>query len=146
VTSHAGKDVEKKEHSSIAGGIASWYNHSGNQSGHFFSEKMGIDLPQNPALSLLSKHPKDTPPTILQGHGLQYIHSSFIHNSQKQNNLGAPQPKNGYRKCGSFIQWNTTQLLKTIAGKWMKLENIIPSEVTQTLKDMHGTYSFISGY
>jgi hypothetical protein len=25
-------DVEKKEHSSIAGGIASWYNHSGNQS------------------------------------------------------------------------------------------------------------------
>jgi hypothetical protein len=28
-----GKDVEKEEHSSIAGGIASWYNHSGNQSG-----------------------------------------------------------------------------------------------------------------
>jgi hypothetical protein len=27
------KDVEKKELSSIAGGIASWYNHSGNQSG-----------------------------------------------------------------------------------------------------------------
>jgi hypothetical protein len=29
---HAGKDVEKEEHSSIAGGIASWYNYSGNQS------------------------------------------------------------------------------------------------------------------
>ena len=27
------KDVEKQEHSSTAGGIASWYNHSGNQSG-----------------------------------------------------------------------------------------------------------------
>jgi hypothetical protein len=27
------KDVEKEEHSSIAGGIASWYNRSGNQSG-----------------------------------------------------------------------------------------------------------------
>jgi hypothetical protein len=27
------RDVEKEEHSSIAGGIASWYNHSGNQSG-----------------------------------------------------------------------------------------------------------------
>lgn len=25
----------------------------------------------------------------------------------------APQSKNGYRKCGSFLQWNTTQLLKT---------------------------------
>jgi hypothetical protein len=33
VTADAGKDVEKEEHSSIAGGIASWYNHFGNQSG-----------------------------------------------------------------------------------------------------------------
>jgi hypothetical protein len=29
----AGEDVEKEEHSSIAGGIANWYNHFGNQSG-----------------------------------------------------------------------------------------------------------------
>jgi len=28
-----GEDVEKEEHSSIVGGIADWYNHSGNQSG-----------------------------------------------------------------------------------------------------------------
>jgi hypothetical protein len=27
----AGKNVEKEEHYFIAGGIASWYNHSGNQ-------------------------------------------------------------------------------------------------------------------
>jgi hypothetical protein len=33
VTADFGKDVEKEEHSSIAGGIPSWYNHSGNQSG-----------------------------------------------------------------------------------------------------------------
>jgi hypothetical protein len=31
--SNAGKDVEKEEHSSTAGGIVSWSNHSGNQSG-----------------------------------------------------------------------------------------------------------------
>jgi hypothetical protein len=30
VTAHAGKDVEKEEHSFIPGGIAKWYN-SGNQ-------------------------------------------------------------------------------------------------------------------
>jgi hypothetical protein len=29
----AGEDVENEEHSSIAGGTASWYNHSGNKSG-----------------------------------------------------------------------------------------------------------------
>jgi hypothetical protein len=32
VTADAGKDVEKEENSSIADGIASLYNHSGNQS------------------------------------------------------------------------------------------------------------------
>jgi hypothetical protein len=32
VTADAGVDVEKEEHSSIVGGIASLYNHSGNQS------------------------------------------------------------------------------------------------------------------
>jgi hypothetical protein len=31
VTADAGK--EKEEHSSIAGGIASWYKHTGNQFG-----------------------------------------------------------------------------------------------------------------
>jgi hypothetical protein len=35
VTADAGEIVEKEEHSSIADGIASWYNHSGNQFGSF---------------------------------------------------------------------------------------------------------------
>jgi hypothetical protein len=33
VRADAGGDVEKEEHSSITGGVASWYNHSRNQSG-----------------------------------------------------------------------------------------------------------------
>ena len=36
--------------------------------------------------------------------------------------------------------------IMNFAGKWMELENIILSEVTQTQKDMHGMYSLISGY
>jgi hypothetical protein len=32
VTAVDGEDVEKEEHSSIAGEIANWYNYSGNQS------------------------------------------------------------------------------------------------------------------
>ena len=31
----------------------------------------------------------------------------------------------------------------TFAGKWMELENIILSKVTQTQKDIHGMYSLI---
>jgi hypothetical protein len=34
----------------------------------------------------------------------------------------------------------------TFVGKWMELENIILSEVTQTQKDKHSMYSLISGY
>jgi hypothetical protein len=33
VTADVGEDVEKEGHSSIAGGMASLYNHSGSQSG-----------------------------------------------------------------------------------------------------------------
>jgi hypothetical protein len=33
VTADADEDVKKEEHSSIVGGIARFYNHSGNQSG-----------------------------------------------------------------------------------------------------------------
>jgi hypothetical protein len=39
-----------------------------------------------------------------------------------------------------------TEDILSFAGKWMELENIILSEVTQTHKDMHGMYSLISGY
>jgi len=33
IKADAGEDVGKEEHSSIVGGIASWYNHSVNQTG-----------------------------------------------------------------------------------------------------------------
>jgi hypothetical protein len=35
VTADVGEDVEKEKHSSIVSGIASLYNHSGNQSGGY---------------------------------------------------------------------------------------------------------------
>jgi hypothetical protein len=40
-----------------------------------------------------------------------------------------PQQRSGYRKCGTFTQWSTTQLLKTnnfmkFAGEWTELGNI----------------------
>jgi hypothetical protein len=47
----AGKDVQKEEHFSIAGGIAHWYNQSGKQSGGT-SENLDIILSENPAIPL----------------------------------------------------------------------------------------------
>jgi hypothetical protein len=34
--------------------------------------------------------------------------------------------------------------IMSFTGKWMELENITLSEVTQTQKDMHGMYSLVS--
>jgi hypothetical protein len=36
--------------------------------------------------------------------------------------------------------------IMNFAGKWMKHENIILSEVPQTPNDIHGMYSLIHGY
>ena len=38
------------------------------------------------------------------------------------------------------------QRLYEILGKWLELENIILSELTQSQKDIHGMHSLISGY
>jgi hypothetical protein len=61
VTTRAGKDVEKEEHSFIAGRIANWYNHS-EKSIWWFLRKLEIDLPEDPAIPLLGIYPKDTLP------------------------------------------------------------------------------------
>jgi hypothetical protein len=49
--------VDKEEHSSIVGGIASWYNHSGNQ----FSLVVPQKIEQDPAITLLGIYPNDAP-------------------------------------------------------------------------------------
>jgi hypothetical protein len=84
---------------------------------------------------------------------LQYVHSSPIYNSQKlEKNQDVPQQKNGYRKCGTFIYTmeyysviNYNDFMK-FSGKWMEIENITLTEVTQTPKNIHGLYSLIRGY
>ena len=59
VTEDAGKHVEKEEHSSIADGIASWYNHSGKV--WQLLRKLDIVLPEDLAIPLLGIYPEDAP-------------------------------------------------------------------------------------
>jgi hypothetical protein len=63
VTADAREDVEKEEHSSIAGGIASWYNHSGNQFFQFL-RKLDRVVPEDPAIPLLGIYPEEVPSTM----------------------------------------------------------------------------------
>jgi hypothetical protein len=57
VTADAGENVKKEKHSSIVGGVESWYNHSGNQS----------EVPQKIGNSSTLKHSYSTPGHIPKG-------------------------------------------------------------------------------
>jgi len=57
MTAHVGENMEKEEHSFTAGGIANWYNHADINLG--FLRKLKIDVPKNPAISLLGIYPKE---------------------------------------------------------------------------------------
>jgi hypothetical protein len=57
---------------------------------------------------------------------------------------------NGLRKCGIYTQWNFIQLTKknsslSFAGKWLELENIILSDVSQIQKAKSYIFSFVCG-
>jgi len=73
---HAGEDVEEG-HSSIAGGSVNFYNHFGNQFDSFF-KKLGIVLPQDPAIPLLGIHPKDGSPFHKDTFSIMFIAALFI--------------------------------------------------------------------
>ena len=75
-----------------------------------------------------------------------YVYSSHIYNSQKlETTQMSFKQRNGYRKCDIFIQWNYSPIKNNdfmkFTDKWMDLENIILSEVTQSQKATHGMYS-----
>ena len=81
-----------------------------------FPRKLEIDLPHNPAILLLCIYPKNVPsyhkntcPTVSLVALLVIVRNDLV-----GNNLDVPQPKNEQSKCDTFIQWNTTQLLKTM--------------------------------
>ena len=92
---------------------------------------------------------------------LHYVHSDLILNGQK---LDATQMSFNWRVDTENMVHYTTEYnlaikyrmeynsaiknkgIVNFADKWIELENIILSKITQTQKDIHGMYSLISGY
>ena len=84
---------------------------------------------------------------------LHYVHSSLIYNSQKLErtqmslNRGMDKKKKMWYiytvEYYSAIKKN--EFMKFL-GKWMDLEGIVLSEITQSQKNSHDMYSLISGY
>ena len=81
-----------------------------------------------------------------QEHEFPYVHSSLINNSQ---NLERTQMSLNRRMDTEYVVHLHNEVtinndfLKFL-GKWMELENIILSEVTQTPKEMDDLYALIT--
>ena len=100
---------ERGKHSSIAGGIASLYNPLWKSVWQFL-RKLDIVLLEDPAIPLLGIYPED----VLTGNkdtcSTMFIAALFII-TRSWKEPRCPQQRNGFKKCGTFTQWSTTQLL-----------------------------------
>jgi hypothetical protein len=75
--------------------------------------KLYIVLPVDPAITLLSIYPEDVPICNKDTCSSMFIADLFII-ARSWKEPRCPQQRNGYRKCGTFTHWSTTQLLKTM--------------------------------
>ena len=73
--------------------------------------KLGIVLPQDPAIPLLSIYPEDVPPSHKDI--CSTMLSSFIHNKQKLETTQIPSTKEWIQKMWLIYTWTTTHPLKT---------------------------------
>jgi hypothetical protein len=120
------------------------------KSAWWFLRKLETVLPQDLAILLLGIYSKDAATYNKDTSSTMLIAALFvIARSWKQS------------RCSSIKEWiqkmwfiYTMEYYSAIknenfmnfAGKWMEVEHIILSGVTQTQKDMHGMYSLMSGY
>jgi hypothetical protein len=83
---------------------------------------------------------------------LHYVHSSLVYNSQKLErtqmplNRGMDTENVVHLHNGILLSYLKKNKFMKFLGKWMDLEGIILSEVTQSQRNSHNMYSRISGY
>jgi hypothetical protein len=116
-----------------------------------FLRKLDIVLPEDPAITLLGIYPEDVPTGKKDTCSILFISALFI--------IGRSWKE---PRCPSTEEWvqkmwyiytmefpnlaiKKNEFMKFL-GKWMDLEGINLSEVTQSQKNSHSMYSLISRY
>ena len=82
---------------------------------------------------------------------IHYVHSSLIYKSQKLERTQMPlnrgmDTKNVVHYTMEYYSAIKNNEFMKFLGKWMDMEGIILSEVTQSQKNSQNSYSLISGY
>jgi hypothetical protein len=142
--------MEQGEHSSIVGGDECKLVRPLWKSIWHFIRKLGIVLLKDSAISLLGIYLNDAPPHHKDTCSTMFIVALIvIARNWKQPRY--PSIEKWIKKLWYIYTVGYYSVIKnkdimTFSGKGIELENIIPSEVTMTWKNMHGMYSLISGY
>jgi hypothetical protein len=105
----------------------------------------------DPAIPLLGIYPEDVPTCNKDTCSIACVHSSLIYNSQKLERTRCPSTEEWTQKMWYIytMEYYTTiksEKFMKFLGKWMELENIILSEVTQLQKNTQYMNPLISGY
>ena len=110
---------------------------------------MDIVLQEDPAIPLLSIYPEDVPTDMKNTCSTMFIAALFIiDRSWKEPTCPSTEKwihKMWYIYTMEYYSAIKNEFMKFL-GKWMDLEGIILSEVTQSQKNSHDMYSLINGY
>jgi hypothetical protein len=107
-------------------------------------------LREDPAIPLLGIYPEDAPTGNKDTCSTMLIAALFII-ARSWKELRCPSTKEWIQKMWYIYTMEYYSEIKNneftkFLGKWMYLENIILSEVTQSQKNTHGMHSLISRY
>jgi hypothetical protein len=111
---------------------------------------LDIVLPEDPAILLLSIYSEDAPTCNKDTCSTIFIAALFII-ARRYKEPRCPSIEEGIQKMWYIYTMKYYSAIKNneflkFLGKWMELENIILSEVTQSLKKTHAMHSLIIGY
>ena len=131
---NAGRSVEKGEHSCTVGGNVKWYSHYGRWYGDSL-KKLGIKSPYDPAIPLLGIYPKKT---IIERDTCTPMFTAALFTTART----WKQPR-----CASIDEWikkvggiytvgyqSQMEQFESAVVRWMNLEPVIQSEVSQKEK------------
>jgi hypothetical protein len=105
---------------------------------------LDIVLPEDPVIPLLGIYPKDSPTSNKDTCSTMFIAALFIiARSWKEPRCPSTEEwiqKMWYTYTMEYYSAIKNEFMKFL-GKWMELESIILSEVTQSQKNTHGMHS-----
>ena len=138
--------MEKREPSYIVGENANWYSHYAEQCGD--SLKLQIELPYDPAIPLLGIHTEET--RIERDTGTPMFITALFIIARTWKQPRCPSVDEWIRKLWyiytmkyySAVKNNT---FESVLMRWVKLEPVIQSEVSQKEKHQYSILTHIYG-